>query len=115
MMHDFQVENDPVRLRAEVRRLAENHDQVVGWLREKEDNFELAAAKRIIARRDREIERLRESLAQLKGGVRLIAEELEAAGDEDRAARLHEGCDFANGVLNEGAALGSITPPNPAP
>lgn len=47
-----------------------------------------------------EADRLREALAEFKGGVRLLAEELEAGADPKKVAvRLHEGCDFALSVL----------------
>jgi hypothetical protein len=43
---------------------------------------------------------LRELLAQSKGSIRLLAEELEAGGDPlDVARRLHEGADYLQGAL----------------
>lgn len=61
-----------------------------------------------VAREDREtilglrddVSALVEALAQTKGGVRCLAEELEADGDPKAIARqLHEGCDAASKVL----------------
>jgi len=95
MMHDFQAENDPVRLRAEVRRLAENHDQVVGWLREKEA----------------EVERLEKLIepTEWKGW-----EQIDSIYEEARLLR-RERDEARAEVERLEAAFGSTTGPNPAP